>query len=80
LIKTIENNGNDTLYWTGLKLFNNETNSYNFSDGTNAAFATELVKTVNDSKGECVVATMQELSKIFALFTTSIFYLQDYHK
>jgi hypothetical protein len=61
LIKTIEYSGNNTLYWTGLKLING-TNSYNFSDGTNATFATGLVIT-RDSQEKCVVANTDHLDR-----------------
>jgi hypothetical protein len=63
LIKTIEYSGNNTLYWTGLKLIN-ETNSYKFSDGTNAAFATRLDITGDSHEGKCIVVNSSRLERL----------------
>jgi hypothetical protein len=64
LIKTLEYTGT-AQYWTGLK-FNKETNSYNFSDGTNATFATGLgiIGAHSQTQGKCVVATKSPLKLV----------------
>jgi hypothetical protein len=51
LINTIENNGENKTYWTGLT-FQNNTSQYIFSDATNASFANR--KNIAGNDGNCV--------------------------
>ncbi len=55
MIKTIEFDGSENHYWTGLN-FTKENNSYVFSDGANVTIASH-------SNGDCVVATSSRLER-----------------